>query len=302
MGPVACNLYIRVSGLPRNTQSLRSRIWLYAGLDRIDITNEFAVVDAEQEIFYDFPMNLAGPLTFTLEGPSATILTPGQHEFDEARLAHWNTFSFVDISSADYGITLFSPDARQAYLGGWFSGNVAPRSDLTNPELLIRVMGHGDLLQDWLDNNGGPGDNPYRYRFSLTTHRGQVDVSRAVDEGWAALFPLQVCRLESHQRGMLPPYEASIWQVPAPLMVSAFKKAEAGAYNEYILRLWNPTPGHVTGLINSDLFQVDRARQNDHVERDIGPDLPTDDGAFTVDVAGSAVVTLRLWLTPKDVR
>jgi len=301
VGPVGGNLWVQVSGLPLNTQSLSTRIWLYADLDHIDITNEFAISDAEQEIYYDFSMDLEGPLTFTLEGPSTTILTAGRDEFDEARLAHWNTFSFIDVSSPDYGITLFSPDARQAYLGGRLTGNTRPRSDLTNPEILIRVMGHGPFEQDWLDPNGGPVDNPYRYRFSLTTHRGQVDVSRAVGGGWAALFPLQVCRIESHQRGVLVPHQASLWRLPAPLMVSAFKKAEMGTYKEYILRLWNATSIAVTGAyVGSDLFFVDRARENDHVERDIGPDLPIHDGTFTVDVGGRAMVTVRVWLTPKE--
>jgi alpha-mannosidase len=134
----------------------------------------------------------------------------------------------------------------------------------------------------------------------LVSHTGPVDIRQAVEAGWAVLFPLQVCQIEGHQRGVLPARQASLWHVPAPLLASAFKRAEAGEYNEYILRLWNPTREAVTAArVRSDLLMVERARENDHAERDLGRDLPTEGGALVVNVAGGAMLTARLWLTPK---
>ncbi|MHB0879024.1 MAG: glycoside hydrolase family 38 N-terminal domain-containing protein, partial [Anaerolineae bacterium] len=193
-GPVGASLLLSVSGLPERTHYLRSRVWVYAGIPRVDIVNEFAIAEAEQEIYYDFPLDPGGPPTYTLEGPSASILTPGRRQFDEAKLTHWNTFSFVDVSSPDYGISLLSPDARQAFLGARL-GEGDPVSDPARPGVLFRVAGGADPLQDWNDVSGGHEDNPFRYRFSLTSHSGRLDVGDATDAGWGQLFPMQVSRL-----------------------------------------------------------------------------------------------------------
>ena len=296
-GPVARNLCIRAIDLPDNTQALVTRVWLYEDLERIDIVNAFAIDDAVQEVTFDFPLALGGSPTFTLEGPAATILVAGQDEFDEAKLAHWNTFGFLDASSPDYGVTLCSPDARQAYLGGRIQGDQMPHSNLSNPEIVVRVIGGGPLDQDWIDPNGGPGDNPYCYRFSLSSHPGPVDVTHAVDQGWAALLPLQVHETTGNLGDNQLPDRASIWRVPRPLLVSAFKAAEDGSQRAYILRLWNPTDAPVTGArVTSDLFLVDRARVNDHAERDTGPELSTGDEGFALDVGAHAMVSVRVWL------
>ncbi|MHB0877273.1 MAG: glycosyl hydrolase-related protein, partial [Anaerolineae bacterium] len=86
----------------------------------------------------------------------------------------------------------------------------------------------------------------------------------------------------------------------APLLIAAFKKAEQGADNEYILRLWNPTTDEVrAAAIGGDVFAVTRARLNDHVERDLGAELLLSDGSLTVDVAGHEMLTLRVWLAAK---
>ena len=296
-GPLARNLCIRAFDLPDNTQSLVTRVWLYEDLKRIDIVNAFAIDDAVQEVYFDFPLTLGGPPTFTLEGPAATILVAGQDVFDEAKLAHWNTYSFLDASSGDYGVTLCSPDARQAYLGGRIRGAEMPHSDLENPQIVVRVIGGGPLHMDRIDSNGGPDDNPYHYRFSIWTHEGPVNVADAVDQGWAAMLPLQVREVTGEQGDDQLPGRASIWRVPSPLQVSAFKAAEDGQEHACILRLWNPTAAPVTGArVTSDLFRVERARVNDHVERDTGPELPTADGGFALDVGAHAMVSVRVWL------
>ncbi len=125
-------------------------------------------------------------------------------------------------------------------------------------------------------------------------------MSRAVDQGWGQLFPLQACALGDQEAGSVPPHRAGLWHVPAPLLVSAFKKAWAGRPDEYILRLWNPTNAAVErACITSDLFAVGSARLNDHLERDLGVDVPVKEWTCAVPVAAHAMVTLRLTLAAK---
>ncbi|MGQ9681509.1 MAG: hypothetical protein ACUVX9_03115 [Anaerolineae bacterium] len=295
-GPLLANLLIEAVP-PEGTERLETRLTLYADLDRIDVESAFSLVDGRHEITYDWPFNLPAPASFLLEGPAGTLMVPGRDEFDEARLDYWNTYSFVDVSSLDYGITLASPDARQVYMGPVALPDGRLHSNLSDPYLLVRAIGGGPEDKDHFDDNGGPLDNPYCYRFSLMPHRGPVDPVHALQRGWEALYPLltEPVRLAASTPDL--PAEASFWRVPAPLVVSAFKRAEDGQEHEYMLRLWNPAAsGLVEAEITSDLFTVARARVNDHGERDIGPELPIRARGFRITVPDSSYVTVRLSL------
>lgn len=150
--------------------------------------------------------------------------------------------------------------------------------------------------------NGGDLDNPFEYRFALTTHSEALDIGCAVDSGWAMNMPLVVCAIPGPARGARLPNEAALWRVPAPLVVSAFKLAEdAKGGGNCILRLWNPTSQSVNqAVISSDLFIIESIRRNDHMERDRGPALPVStDGSFVIDVGANELVTVRLFLTSR---
>ena len=240
MGPVGICLHLKATGLPDNTQSLHSRIWLYAGIDRIDFMNTFSVEETQQEIYFEFPFNLPDRPRFVLEGPSASILTAGENEFDEAKLTHWNTYSFIDVSIPGYGVKFFSPDARQAFLGGTRREYIIPRCDLSKPSVLIRVLGQAQIEKERWELSGGPMENPFEYRFAMTTRSGFPDVGQAVEEGWAVNLPLSASNIQGSSGEVSLPWEASLWHVPRPLVVSAFKLAEEVTENGgFILRLWN---------------------------------------------------------------
>lgn len=295
-GPLLASLLIR-SEPPSGTELLETRLTIYTCLDRVDVESTFWLVDGHHEIAYEWPFDLSPPVSFLLEGPAGTLMVPGRREFDEARLDYWNTHSFVDVSSPEYGVTLASPDARQVYMGPEVLPDGRLHSSLREPRLRIRAIGGGPEEKDHYDDNGGPLDNPYRYRFALAPHPGPVDPVHALRQGWEAVLPLVAAAVR--RRGAQPclPPEGSAWRVPQPLFVSAFKRAEHSA-TEFILRLWNPAPQRVTGAtIASDLFAITSARINDHVERDTGPNLPVAEGACQLDVPGAGFVTVRLTLT-----
>ena len=117
-------------------------------------------------------------------------------------------------------------------------------------EEAAKRFGYAKHTTDWreqiddpevqLFDNGGPNDNPYQYRFSLTTHQGPLDVSRATEQGWEQLFPLQVCALGDQQSGSLPPHCAALWHVPAPLLASAFKKGNENPTTQGLAHLKLP--------------------------------------------------------------
>jgi hypothetical protein len=299
-GPFATCLHCEATDLPSHTERLTTRVWLYSGLDRIDIVNRFEIAEAEQQVYFEFPVSLDGTPTFTLAGPAATIMTAGRDEFDESRLAHWNSFGFVDVSSAAHGLTLFSPDVRQAYLGGRFCESEVPTSDLAHASLLMRPIGHGPLGQEWTDKNGGQKDGPFIYRFGVATHGTPTNHTLALTEGLGVMAPFLVRPLMLGRRVPDGERRKSLWSVPSPLLVSAFKSAETGAAEECILRIWNSSPGSVAAAhITSDVFAVSKACLNDHLERDLSAPLTVKGGSFELDIPGSSMVTVRVWLSRK---
>ncbi|MFC1633408.1 polysaccharide lyase family protein [Planctomycetota bacterium] len=229
-GPLVASLLIEsdAPGCNKLTRELR----LIDGIDRVDIIN---IIDKEKiynqegvHLAYDF--NVPEGMV-RMETPWAVV----QPETDQLPGACKNYFTvqrWIDISNADHGVTLATPDAPLVEIGaitndprgksvGWIK-QLKPSSTL-----------YSYVMNNYWETNYKAGqEGPTTFRYSITPHK-------AFDPGAAARFgiersrPLVVVPVD----GKMPVRPSTLSVKPNSIIVTAFKPSADGKAK--IVRLFN---------------------------------------------------------------
>src|SRR5690606_14390747 len=122
--------------------ALTTTITLYAHLDRVDLHNEVEkeLGEEKEELGFIFPFRVPDR-RYRVETPG-TILTAGENQLPGAGQAITAVRHFVDVSNADYGVTLTMADSGFVEFGHRTSLEDPQAPDPANSTLLVPVLGN----------------------------------------------------------------------------------------------------------------------------------------------------------------
>ncbi len=269
---------------------IKTTITLYAELDRVDIRNEVEKqpTSERQELDFYFPFNVPGR-TYHYEAPGA-IIEAGKDHLPGAGLSALTVRHFVDVSNAEYGVTLSPVDSFLVEFGHRTTTEDVQKIDPGNSTLLVHALGNifdsGEAIRDQ------GGDSHFVFRFSLQGHAGAFDPVKAVHFGWESNNELLAVEVKGGTSGVLPPTACSFMKVnPANAILATLKPAEE---NGLIARLWECAGAATPVKIEpAKALAVTAGISTDHMERDQAP-LDLDEGAISVPVTPRGVTSLRM--------
>jgi alpha-mannosidase len=233
-GPVTASLVIESQAPGANR--LTREIQLFAGLDRIDITN---VVDKikileDENVRFSFPFHVPdGQVRVDL---AWAVMRP---EEDQLKGANKNFFCpqhWVDISGRYGGVTWANPDAPLLEIGGMYGQNWM--SDMrTRP--WIKTYQPSNRLFSWVMNNAwfvnykAYQEGPTTFRYSIRPHTG-FDSGEAKKFGIGLTQPLIAVPAKKGQGSI--PSMLTLEGSPS-IIATSFKPARDG--NGWVIRLFN---------------------------------------------------------------
>jgi hypothetical protein len=293
-GAIQASLLITGRALRCSAESI---ITLYRDLDKIVIRNRLEKEPSceRQELYYLFPFNV--PDRQYHYDCAGSILVPGLQRLggdhiDGAGLEVYSTRNFIDVSNADYGVTLVPHDSYLFQLG-------KPTYDLMpdGPEpgnatvwaLVLTNHAYAEILRDQ------GGNKSFSFCFSLTSHSGGFDAVQALRFGWGENNPLlcgtpQTVLPEGFPDGQVPILECG----PDNVVITALKPAEDGD-GSMILRLWEISGIPTMATIEVHGVRLRRVVGCDLLERSRAMGIPVEHGRFTVPLTGRGLETVRLY-------
>ena len=164
--PQRVGLELRTS-LPGAPQITR-RIWLHAdrAVIMIDLSINKADLRTPDSIYLALPLNLPG-----WEASYDTMGTPTalDHEQLPGSCRDWLTVSgYVDVHTADAGVTLACPDSPLVMPGGFNFGKRQLHVERTGPPLLLAWL----CNNYWNTNFRATQPGPLRFHYELASHNG----------------------------------------------------------------------------------------------------------------------------------
>ncbi|MBO9562934.1 MAG: glycoside hydrolase [Niastella sp.] len=172
IGPVLMSLLITADA--PGAKKLETEIRLINGIDRIEVINmvDKQAIRSKEAVHFAFP--------FTVDKPQVRYNIPwGSIEAEADQLAHsnrnWYTMQrWVDISNADYGVTLSSLDAPLFQIGNITTGGLL--GGLRLSPLWMRYTNQSSHLYSWVMNNlwhtnfRADQEGPVTFRYYITVH------------------------------------------------------------------------------------------------------------------------------------
>jgi alpha-mannosidase len=220
-GPVRAT--IRIVRTWQNSKFVQD-VSLYAGLDRVDVTNNIDWHENHVLLKVAFPLAASAPQA-TYEIPYGSIERP------TTRNNSWEMAKFevpalrwADLSDRSRGFSLIN-ESKYGYDA---KGNVLRLSLLRSPT--------------WPDPDADRGHHQFSY--SLYSHSGDWKRALTVRHGYEFNYPLRAFQVEPHG-GSLPPQHSFISIEGDNVVLTALKKAEDG--DALLLRLyeWAGKAGNV---------------------------------------------------------
>jgi alpha-mannosidase len=220
-GPVRAT--IRIVRTWQNSKFVQD-VSLYAGLDRVDVTNNIDWHENHVLLKVAFPLAASAPQA-TYEIPYGSIERP------TTRNNSWEMAKFevpalrwADLSDRSRGFSLIN-ESKYGYDA---KGNVLRLSLLRSPT--------------WPDPDADRGHHQFSY--SLYSHSGDWKQALTVRHGYEFNYPLRAFQVEPHG-GSLPPQHSFISIEGDNVVLTALKKAEDG--DALLLRLyeWAGKAGNV---------------------------------------------------------
>jgi hypothetical protein len=271
---------------------VKTTITLYAELDRVDIRNEVdkPPTTERQELDFYFPFNVPGR-TYHYETPGA-VIEAGKDHLPGAGLSVEATRHFVDVSNAEYGVTLSQADSFLIEFGHRSTTEDIQEIDPSNSTILVHALGNifdsGEAIRDQ------GGDNHFVFRFSLQGHAGSFNPVGAVHFAWEENNELMTAEVKgsSDTAGVLPASACSFISArPANAILTTLKPAEEVGL---IARLWDCAgSSDAVSIQTAKELAVKAAIKTDHMERDQAP-LQLDGGRIVVPVKPRGVTSLRI--------
>jgi alpha-mannosidase len=249
-------------------------ISLYAGLDRVDVHNEFDWHESHILLKAAFPLSSSSPEA-TYEIPYGTIARPTTRNnlFESAKF-EVPALRFADLGDEQHGFSLIN-ESKYGYDA---KGNVLRISLLRSPT--------------WPDPDADRGHHSFSY--SLYPHSGNWKQALAVRRGYEFNYKLTARQVAAHP-GPLPAVHSFVDVKQDHVILTALKKAEDE--DAILLRFyeWAGTGGDVQLSIPKG---TTAAQVTDLMEKPQETRLLVDNGQVIVPVHPYEIVSIRLSYTP----
>jgi alpha-mannosidase len=248
-------------------------ISLYAGLDRVDVHNEFDWHENHILLKAAFPLSASGPKA-TYEIPYGTIARPTtrNNRFESAKF-EVPALRWADLGDEQHGFSLIN-ESKYGYDA---KDNVLRISLLRSPT--------------WPDPDADRGHHSFSY--SLYPHSGDWKKALTVRRGYEFNYKLTAQQVAPHA-GVLEASHSFFGIKEDHVILTALKKAEDD--NAVLLRFyeWAGTGGDVQIAIPKE---ATAAQLTNLMEKPEQTQLPLKDGKVTVPVHPYEIVSVRLSYT-----
>lgn len=229
-GPLVASLLIE-SGAP-GCHKLTRELRLIDGIERVDIID---IID-KQKIYEQEAVHLAFPFNvpegvMRMDTPWA-VVRPEEDQLTGACKNYFTVQRWIDVSNADYGVTLATPDAPLVEVGA-ITNDPRGKSVGWIKELEPSSTLYSYVMNNYWETNYKAGqEGPTTFRYSIAPHQ-------AFDSGRVARFGIEC----SQSLIIVPvdknaPLRSSVCSVePSNVIVTSFKPSIDG--KAQIMRLFN---------------------------------------------------------------
>jgi alpha-mannosidase len=267
-GPASVTLRaVSQSPLPHTT-----RITLYRGLDRVDISNQISQNFGDVKT-WSYSLNINSPDVWHEEVGAvirAKLLANGGHYAPRNARYDWLTMNhFADMSDGaanNFGVTISNWDDYFMNLG---NSNVQTL-DTSTPQINILAGGQTDGQYLGIPNEGG--DSEFTQRFSIQTH-GAFNQNSAMKFSLEHQNPLVSVPIAGTggQSVAYPANNYSLLQISDPnVLLWSLKPAEDGIQRGIVARVWNQSDSPLSYSM-SLAMPIVSAEKLTHIETTIGP-------------------------------
>jgi alpha-mannosidase len=299
-GPVAASIRVTNTSHPLAA----SEIVLYDALDHIDLVNtpdrrfmDYAPHSVNTMLYgFTFPFSLSNytpridtaagwlnPVTDSIAGSFAS-----QHADQHG----------VDLSEANYGITLCTPDVMVHAFGGFQCWTYPPAEPTVVStfiryvdETLLRGGAMGYVIVE-------PGSSPqWDLRYALRPHLRGFDSVADARFGWEVCTPLIAQYLPAGPGGIFGSDSRALFTVSAPnVVITDIKKADYGS--GMIVKLKEIAGTSASATFASWHFGIAGAWLTTPLEENLAPASVTAGQTISLSMAPGELVTLRLNVVP----
>jgi hypothetical protein len=236
--------------------------------DQIEITNRLSWLDrpADPEVLYIlFPFASPSPCIrhaaqYAVVDPCTQTLSGSS--LDSFAIQHW-----LDLSTQDHGVTVWSADLALADYGGINMQRFLRRFAPETGTVAFRVATGRSLPP----RDGDPfGRRPcLELRFAIRPYRGVFDPLAAHHFGEARTLPLHVAALPAQHPGFWNEQPGSLVELDsASVMLTGLKGAESG--DGYIVRVWESAGRRSLARLSFPRHTLLAAWEETPVEAEIG--------------------------------
>jgi alpha-mannosidase len=263
---------IRIARTWQNSKFVQD-ISLYAGLDRVDISNNIDWQETHVLLKAAFPLAAWGPEA-AYEIPYGSIERPTTRNNSwEAAKFEVPALRWADVGDSHHGFSLIN-ESKYGYDA---KGNVLRLSLLRSPT--------------WPDSEADRGHHQFSY--SLYPHSGDWKQALTVRHGYEFNYRLQAFQVEAHN-GSLHPQNSFVSIIGDNVVLTTLKKTEDS--DALLLRLyeWAGKTGNVQISLPKG---VSRASLTNLMEKSEDAMLPVTNHQVTIPVHPYEIVSVRLELT-----
>jgi len=266
-GPVRAT--IRIARTWQNSKFVQE-ISLYAGLDRVDISNSIDWHETHVLLKAAFPLAASGPEA-TYEIPYGSIERPTtrNNSWEKAQF-EVPALRWADLGDGTHGFSLIN-ESKYGYDA---KGNVLRLS-------LLRST-------TWPDPEADRGH--HRFSYSLYPHSGDWKQALTMRRGYEFNYTLSAVQVEPHE-GSLPAEHSFVGVAEGNVILTALKKTEDG--DALLLRFyeWAGKNANVPITLPEG---ATAASLTDLMEKPTGETLPVANHQITVPVRPYEIVTVRV--------
>ena len=266
-GPVRAT--IRIARTWQNSKFVQD-VSLYAGLDRVDVTNNIDWHESHVLLKAAFPLAASGAQA-TYEIPYGSIERPTTRNNSwEAAKFEVPALRWADLGDGNHGFSLIN----ESKYGYDTKGNVLRLTLLRSPT--------------WPDAEADRGHHQFRY--SLYPHSGDWKQALTVRRGYEFNYPLRAFQVEAHD-GSLPAQHSFVGITGDNVVLTALKKAEDS--DALLLRLyeWAGKTGDVQVSLPEG---ANSASLTNLMEKPDGAKLSITRNQITVPVHPYEIVSVRV--------
>jgi alpha-mannosidase len=245
-------------------------IVLYAGLDRVDVVNDFDWHETHVLLKAAFPLAASsGEATFEIPYGSIERPTTRNNKIEQAKF-EVPAMRWADLGDGTHGFSLIN-ESKYGYDA---KGNVLRISLLRSPT--------------WPDSEADRG--AHHFRYSLYPHGGDWKQAMTVRHGYDFNYGLESMQIAAHD-GTLPPEHSFVTVSNPNVVLTAIKKAEDADGLIFRFYEWAGTSGEVRIGVPEGAVSV---TSTNLMEKPEGNAAPVGSNQVTVPVHPFEIVSVRI--------